>query len=75
MGADLRYSGNRDDRSGGKTRELASYSVTDLTARYAINKQLSLSGRIDNAFNKDYETAYGYKQVGRSAFVGLNWTM
>ena len=75
LGADLRYSGNRDDRSGGKTRELASYSVTDLTARYAINKQLSLSGRIDNAFNKDYETAYGYKQVGRSAFVGLNWTM
>ena len=75
LGADLRYSSSRDDRSGGKTRDLESYSVVDLTARYAINKQLSVNGRIDNLLNKVYETAYGYRQVTRSAFLGLNWTM
>ena len=45
--------------------------------------RLSITTRTDiftfvisyNLLNKVYETAYGYKQVTRSAFLGLNWTM
>jgi vitamin B12 transporter len=69
LGGNLRYSGSRPD--AGKT--LASYAVLDLTGSYTVSPQVKVFGRIDNAFNRDYETVFGYRQPGRGAFVGVTW--
>lgn len=69
IGADWRYTGDRTDG----TQDLSDYSVVDLTLRRALTRDLTLFGRIENAGNKHYETAYGYRQPTRGAFVGLQW--
>ena len=49
--------------------------TVNLDARYEINKHLDVYGRVENLFNKDYETVYGYNQTGAAAYVGLNVKM
>jgi len=70
VGVGSRYDGtNGNDPS---TR-LGGYSLVNLTARYAISKSLSVEGRIDNLFDKDYELAQGYGTPGITAFVGIRY--
>ncbi|WP_246860484.1 TonB-dependent receptor domain-containing protein [Noviherbaspirillum sp. UKPF54] len=69
VGGDLGYTGVRQDG----TRELGAYWIGNLTSRYEIKKGLSLFGRIENLFDRDYQTAYGYNQPPRGVFVGVNW--
>jgi vitamin B12 transporter len=71
LGASLRYMGARPDIEG-KPR-LASAMLLDLTARYALSRQWILYGRVENATNSSYQTAYGYNQLPRALFVGMNW--
>jgi vitamin B12 transporter len=69
-GGNLRFSGNRVDRGG---RTVGGYGLLDLTAAYAVSPQVKVFGRVENVFDRDYETAYGYRQPGRGLFVGLSW--
>jgi vitamin B12 transporter len=69
LDGDLRYSGDRTD--GGQT--LGAYSVLDVGVQYAVGRELKASMRLDNLFDRQYETVYGYRQSGRSLHVGLNW--
>jgi vitamin B12 transporter len=69
LGGKARYSCSRPD--AGKT--LPSYAVLDLTASYAYSRAVKLFGRVENLFDRDYETVYGYRQAGRGAFVGMSW--
>ena len=69
MGAEARYSGERQDG----THTLSAYSLFNLTARYTIDAHLNLLARVDNVFNVDYSEAYGYNTLGRTLFVGLNY--
>lgn len=71
LGGSVRYTGARPDIEG-KPR-LSSALLLDLTARYALTRQWTLYGRVDNATDSDYQTAYGYHQLPRSLFVGLSW--
>ncbi len=71
FGGDVQYSGDRPDKAVDK--ELPSYWLVNLNARYQLGKQVSLFGRIDNVFNRDYQTVYGYNQPSRGVFVGVNW--
>ena len=50
------------------------YTLTNLTGRYAITKELAIEGRINNVFDKQYETALGYGTFGRNAFIGLRYS-
>ena len=68
-GANLRYSGARAD----PPFRLGAYAVLDLTAGYKLSPQLRLLGRIENLFDRDYQTVHGYRQAGRGIFVGLAW--
>jgi vitamin B12 transporter len=68
-GGRVRYSGARDDAPF----RLGGYAVADLTAGYKVSKELRLFGRIENLFDRDYETVYGYRQAGRGVYVGLAW--
>ena len=72
-GGNLRFSGNREDRFGGAPERLAGYGVLDLTAAYAVSPRVKVFGRVENVFDRQYETVFGYRQAGRGAFVGVTW--
>jgi vitamin B12 transporter len=66
----VRYVGktfNNDANTGGgpTTR------TVDLRASYPINETLEVYGRVENAFDKDYQTILNYGTPGRGAFLGL----
>ncbi len=67
LGARVLASSKRDDFGG----ELDSYVVWDLNASKTINRNLTVRGRLENAFDKDYETVRGYKTQGRAVYLNL----
>jgi vitamin B12 transporter len=77
IGTDLQYTGSRLDKDfntyPATDKNLPSYVLLNLNARYQIDKNLSLFGRVDNLFDRDYQTAYGYNQPSRGVFAGLSW--
>lgn len=68
-GARLRYSGRRAD----PPRQLGAYAVLDLTAGYRWTPELRLFARLENVFDREYQTVYGYRQAGRGVFVGVRY--
>jgi len=73
LGGNVRYMGSRPDIEG--KPQLSSAVLLDLTARYALSRQWTVYGRIDNATDSGYQTAYGYNQLPRTVYVGLSWKM
>jgi len=71
-GAELAAVGPRYDRAN-QTREMARYELVNLFGHYRLSRDLALEGRIDNLFDKDYETAWGYRNPGTSIFLGLRY--
>jgi vitamin B12 transporter len=53
------------------TQVVASYTTVDLRAAYPLKDGLEVFGRVENAFDKDYQTILNYGTPGRGAFVGL----
>ncbi|MDP2154624.1 MAG: TonB-dependent vitamin B12 receptor [Sulfuricella sp.] len=72
MGVTLRAEGRRYDNLANTTR-LAGYGLVDLRAEYRMTRDLRLQARIENLFDKDYETVSLYNQPGRSLFVTLRY--
>jgi vitamin B12 transporter len=72
-GGNLRFSGDRADLASGTPKTLGGYALLDLTAAYKVSPRLKVFGRIENMFNRDVETVYGYRQPGRGVFVGVTW--
>lgn len=50
------------------------YAVLNLTASWWISPSWSLSGRIENLLDAEYETASGYNTADRGAFLTLRYT-
>lgn len=75
VGIDASYTGSRPDRdfAAGRDVQQGAYWLANLTARYQLAKDVTVHGRIENLFDKNYQTAYGYSQAGRGLFVGVNW--
>ena len=73
MGLTYHYIGSRYDndfsQSPSKRLKQGGVSLWDLTAAYPITSQLTIRGKIANMFDKDYETAYGYRNAGREYFL------
>ena len=53
------------------TQVVKDYTLVDLRAAYPINETLEVFGRVENAFDKDYQTILNYGAPGRGAFMGL----
>jgi vitamin B12 transporter len=70
FGGRLLATGEREDSAFNNT-VLGGYSVLDLNASKVINKHLTVRGRLENAFDKDYETAGGFKTQGRAVFLNV----
>jgi vitamin B12 transporter len=79
LGAEVRYSGARQDvyyntkTFTSTAATLPGYQLLNLTARYQIDKNLNLSARVGNLFNRNYSEVYGYNTPGRTLFVGLSY--
>jgi vitamin B12 transporter len=72
LGAQLWASGQRTDnlRTG---VQLGGYATLDLDAQFAINPELRLQLKLENAFDRKYETALGYASAPFQFFVGLRY--
>lgn len=72
MGTTLRAEGRRYDNLANTTR-LPGYGLVDLHAEYRLTRDLRLQARVENLFDRDYETVSLYNQPGRSLFVTLRY--
>ncbi|MDX7677285.1 TonB-dependent receptor [Aeromonas caviae] len=68
LSTELLYVGQRDDKNFSSFPAarvvLSSYTLVNLGASYEVLPQLTLGGRIDNLFDRDYVPAYGYAAAG-----------
>ncbi|MDR1889083.1 MAG: TonB-dependent receptor [Zoogloeaceae bacterium] len=74
IGVGRRYDGTYLKTAASK-EALGGYTLTNLTARYALTREVSLEARLNNIFDKKYETARYYStDDGFNAFVGIRYT-
>ncbi|HOL64333.1 MAG TPA: TonB-dependent vitamin B12 receptor, partial [Accumulibacter sp.] len=71
-GATLRGAGRRYDDLA-NTIALDAYATLDLRAEYRLNPDWRLQARLENLFDKHYETAYLFNQPGRSVWLTLRY--
>ncbi len=72
FGAEVVAVGKRFDRAD-ETREMARYELVNLFGLYRLGRDVQLEGRLDNLFDKKYETAWGYANPGTMLFVALRY--
>jgi vitamin B12 transporter len=53
---------------------LRGYSTVNLTLGKALSPEWRLQFKVDNVFQRDYQTAYGYGGTARKAWLSLRWT-
>lgn len=67
LGVGARY----DDATN--TRRMGGYALLNLFGSYKIANDWRIEARINNVFDKEYETAWAYAQPGMNAFVGIRY--
>jgi vitamin B12 transporter len=72
LGVKLYGSAERKDRTGGNGT-LAGYSIWSFYASKKIDKEWTARLKLDNAFDRDYQLAYGYNTPGRGVFATLQY--
>lgn len=72
LGATLLAASDRFDNAA-NTQPLGGYATVDIHADYAVSKDWAVEGRLTNIGDKPYQTAYGYNQSGRSAYITLRY--
>jgi vitamin B12 transporter len=70
-GANLTWSGDRID--GATPNRLGSYTVVNLTTSKQLTPEWALRAKLENAFNRKYQLAYGYDAVPRGVFLTLQY--
>ncbi|WP_310383297.1 TonB-dependent receptor plug domain-containing protein [Roseateles sp.] len=70
LGAQILASGMRYDDAA-NTKRLGGYALLGLDAQYKLGRDLQLQLKLDNAFDKAYQTAGGYASAPRQIFIGL----
>ncbi|MBI3347083.1 MAG: TonB-dependent receptor [Burkholderiales bacterium] len=73
LGAGVQASDQRFDNAT-NTRKLGAYSLVNFNAQYRINRDLRVQLNLDNAFDKNYSTAYGYASTPRTVLLSLRWS-
>lgn len=62
-------------RYDGGQRGLGGYTLFNAYSSYALSKDWSLFGRVNNIFNKYYQPNYGWNSPGVSVFAGVRYAM
>ncbi|SDW22630.1 TonB-dependent vitamin B12 receptor [Thiocapsa roseopersicina] len=55
------------------SERLDGYTLLGLRAEYAITPAVSIQGRLENALDEDYQTAYLFNQPGRAFYLTLRY--
>ena len=74
LGATVAGFSSRFDNTSNTTR-LGGYGTLDLRAEWAVTREAALGLKLNNIGDKRYETALGYNQPGRDAFLTLRWAL
>lgn len=74
VGATVLLVGDSFDNAANTVR-LESYVVADIRASYGITEAFELFARVENLFDENYETAFGFGQPGRAVFGGVRYRM
>lgn len=53
--------------------QLDGYEVIDMSARYTVNQNLSLTARIENAFDANYQDIAAYNTSGAAGYIGAQY--
>jgi vitamin B12 transporter len=56
------------------TRRLAGYTTADVRATWHVDSDWSVQGRLANAFDRRYETAAFYNQLGRTYYLTVRYS-
>lgn len=75
LGAGVRWVAQREDVDAATfvTIDGEDYTVARVYAAFAINEQLTLKARVENAFDERYAEVNGYPQPGVGAYVSGEW--
>lgn len=71
-GASLYLAGRSFDDLANQER-LDGYALLDLRAEYALSPSVRIQGRLENALDEAYQTAYLYDEPGRAFYVTLRY--
>lgn len=52
---------------------LASYTLVDLRLAWSVTESLKIAGRVENLFDKEYQTVLDYGTIGRAGYVSVNY--
>ncbi len=69
-GVTLTHVGDSFDDAA-NARRLPGYVLAGFRASFPIGEHLEIYGRVDNAFDEKYSTAYGFGTYGRAAYAGV----
>ena len=72
LGAELQATGRRYDNAA-NTNVLGGYTLLNLYASTQVARDFTLTARVDNLADKQYETARLYDTGGRMVWVGVKW--
>ena len=70
LGVAVLASGEREDFGG---RALAGYVIANVTGQLQLGESWQLNARIENLFDKEYQTSADYRMQERSGFVELRY--
>ncbi|RDS81535.1 TonB-dependent receptor [Dyella psychrodurans] len=73
VGATFFASGKRYDDTANVYR-MGGYATTDLRASYTFAPGWQVEGKLANAFDHNYETAYYYNQLGRTWYLTFRYS-
>ncbi|MFO6421608.1 TonB-dependent receptor domain-containing protein [Hylemonella sp. W303a] len=71
-GATLLAASERYDNAA-NTVKLPGFATLDTYVDYALARDWSVQARLNNLGDKEYQTANGYNQQGRAAYLTLRW--
>jgi vitamin B12 transporter len=73
-GVELVAAGQRfNSLSNADSTRMGGYALVNLRAGYALTPELTLSARLNNAADRQYELVQGYNTPGRQFFVALEY--
>lgn len=70
MGSTVQLVGDSFDNAANTTR-LDAYTLVSLRAEMPVADRWSVYGRVENAFDEEYQTVSGYGTIGRAAYGGV----
>lgn len=73
FGTTVHYVGPRWDHAPAGRVTLGAYTTVDLTASGRLTRQWRWNARVQNVFDKRYQTAWSYQREPLGVFVGLTW--